>query len=292
MKCLVRMLIILIGVIIIDSCRYQKYSDSEKIISQWVGRKIILPSKILEINTEQDTCKNINAPYKVFIYIDSIGCTSCKLQLYKWNTLIKNVNQFMPDSINFIFCFQSKNEKELLNILKHNNFRSSIYIDKDGKLDSINHFPRDSKYQCFLLNKENKVILVGNPALNPQIWNLYRKLIIKEERRFGNNQNVKTTAKIEPEMIEINDLKLKKESLVEFTIMNIGDAPLLIYDITTSCGCTVPEWDSQPIYKGGKKNIRIKVTPEIVGYFRKTINIFCNTQESVIQLCIKGVVKE
>jgi len=47
------------------------------------SREIILPSSIQEISRVQDTCKYINAPYKIFVYIDSIGCTSCKLQLYK-----------------------------------------------------------------------------------------------------------------------------------------------------------------------------------------------------------------
>ena len=84
----------------------------------------------------------------------------------------------MPDSINFIFCFQSKSEKELLNILKRDNFNNSVFIDKESKLDSIYHFSRDLNYQCFLLNKENEIVLVGNPALNPQIWDLYRKFWI------------------------------------------------------------------------------------------------------------------
>lgn len=89
----------------------------------------------------------------------------------------------MPDSINFIFCFQSKSEKELLNILKRDNFNNSVFIDKESKLDSIYHFSRDLNYQCFLLNKENEIVLVGNPALNPQIWDLYRKFIVKGEKK-------------------------------------------------------------------------------------------------------------
>ena len=282
----------LILVTIIGSCRNQRFSDTEKIVKEWIGREIILPSSIQEISRVQDTCKYINAPYKIFVYIDSIGCTSCKLQLYKWNTLIKNASILMPDSINFIFYFQSKSEKELLNILKRDNFNNSVFIDKESKLDSIYHFSRDLNYQCFLLNKENKIVLVGNPALNPQIWDLYRKFIVKGEKKKENVQAVRTIAKIEPEIVEVNDLKLKKESIIEITIINMGNAPLLIYDITTSCGCTIPEWDSHPVPKGEKKYIKIKGTPEVLGYFRKTINIFCNTEGGMIQLSVKGVVKE
>ena len=60
--------------------------------------------------------------------------------------------------------------------------------------------------------------------------------------------------------MEVNDLKLKKESIIEITIINMGNAPLLIYDITTSCGCTIPEWDSHPVPKGEKKIYQNKIS--------------------------------
>ena len=68
MKYLKRILIMLILVTIIGSCRNQRFSDTEKIVKEWIGREIILPSSIQEISRVQDTCKYINAPYKIFVY--------------------------------------------------------------------------------------------------------------------------------------------------------------------------------------------------------------------------------
>ncbi len=53
----------LILVTIIGSCRNQRFSDTEKIVKEWIGREIILPSSIQEISRVQDTCKYINAPH-------------------------------------------------------------------------------------------------------------------------------------------------------------------------------------------------------------------------------------
>lgn len=38
----------------------------------------------------------------------------------------------------------------------------------------------------------------------------------------------------------------------DFVVTNTGNAPLVIQNITATCGCTTPEWTRQPIPAGGK----------------------------------------
>ena len=59
----------LILVTIIGSCRNQRFSDTEKIVKEWIGREIILPSSIQEISRVQDTCKYINAPLPLIKFL-------------------------------------------------------------------------------------------------------------------------------------------------------------------------------------------------------------------------------
>lgn len=59
----------LILVTIIGSCRNQRFSDTEKIVKEWIGREIILPSSIQEISRVQDTCKYIKMPLIKFLFI-------------------------------------------------------------------------------------------------------------------------------------------------------------------------------------------------------------------------------
>ncbi|MDR1339325.1 MAG: hypothetical protein LBK58_04660 [Prevotellaceae bacterium] len=83
----------------------------------------------------------------------------------------------------FVFFFQpkKKDEKELAFIFRQNGFRHPVFVDKENEIGKLNSFPSKPEYQCFLLDRDNKVIIVGNPSLNPGIWTLFKKTIIERE---------------------------------------------------------------------------------------------------------------
>ncbi|MDR3266230.1 MAG: hypothetical protein LBT24_01490, partial [Tannerella sp.] len=83
----------------------------------------------------------------------------------------------------FIFVIQPKHggDKEIKQLLKQNGFIYPVFIDIDNKIFALNNFPKEQEYQCFLLDKDNKVVMVGNPVLNPAIWKLYKKIILNSE---------------------------------------------------------------------------------------------------------------
>lgn len=274
------------------SCKKDaKKAEAEKIVAEWIGKEVILPGDIPCSYLGRDTiCPDNNAPYKVLLYTDSTGCTSCKLQLYKWNAMIEEAETEMPGKVSFYFYFQPKDEKELKFLLKRDDFRRAVYIDRESKLNGANKLPGDMSYQCFLLDKDNKVLLIGNPTLNPKIWDLYKQTINGEENTKDKNV-AHTTVEAEQTEIELQDTKIQETSLANFILKNTGDAPLLIKDISASCGCTVPEWDKKPIKPGDKTEIKVKVTPDAVGHFRKTVTVFCNTKKGTIPLSVKSMVK-
>lgn len=77
----------------------------------------------------------------------------------------------------------------------------------------------------------------------------------------------------------------------EFTFKNDGNAPFVIQRVQASCGCTTPEYTSEPVLPG--KTGKIKVTYSTVGRpgtFDKKITVFSNVPDSVYTLTIKGEV--
>lgn len=288
LRCLVFLVVFYISV----SCqRMQNLSNAEKIVDEWVGKEIIFPSDIRCTYMGRDTiCSDVTTPYKILVYTDSAGCTSCKLQLYKWNSLIEDSNILMSDQVSFLFYFQPKNEKELQFLLRKNDFEHTVFIDNSNELSVINKLPNDTKYQCFLLDKDDKVVLVGNPAINLKIWNLYKQAILGKV----NQDNISvTTVEVEQTEIELQEeLKVYETTTGIFVLKNNGSVPLLIKDIITSCGCTVPEWNKQLINPKDKTEIRLKVTPDALGYFKKTAIVYCNTEKGYIWLSVEGVVKD
>ena len=65
------------------------------------------------------------------------------------------------------------------------------------------------------------------------------------------------------------------EHVFEFT--NTGTAPLILQDVRTTCGCTVPVWPREPIPAGEKSKLTVKFNSTgKVGVQNKVITILSN----------------
>lgn len=76
-----------------------------------------------------------------------------------------------------------------------------------------------------------------------------------------------------------------------FAFTNTGDAPLIIHQLQSSCGCLVPYWDREPVAPGASGNVRLLYDTRRVGPFRKSATLTTNDPERPqIVLSIRGVV--
>lgn len=290
-----------LAVIIVCLLSHSCKKDNEKIkiesiVKEWTGKKIIFPESIPCISLDKDTTciSPQSTPYKILVYVDSTGCTSCKLHLYKWNTLIREVEREISDLVNFQFYFQPKDKKELTFLFRRDDFNHPVYIDEENKLNKYNNLPTDDRFQTFLLDENNKVVLIGNPTANTKIWELYKKTITGEDVIVSTNEapTKKTTLELMEKAVELKNLKINETETAVFTIKNTGNNPLIISNISTTCGCTVPEWVKKPVLPNQTTEIAVRVTPDNKGYFRKVVTVFCNTEDKILSLVVKGIVEE
>lgn len=79
-----------------------------------------------------------------------------------------------------------------------------------------------------------------------------------------------------------------------FTLTNTGDKPLIVSDVSASCGCTMPEKPEGPISPGESDVIRVVFHPKPgqVNEIKKTVTVTANTVEKVHLLEIRAFVKE
>jgi len=76
-----------------------------------------------------------------------------------------------------------------------------------------------------------------------------------------------------------------------FSFTNTGKRDLVIADVSTSCGCTVPSYPKTAIRPGESGIIKIAFNSKgRKGYQTKTIVVVANTQPNVTQLKIKSQV--
>lgn len=100
------------------------------------------------------------------------------------------------------------------------------------------------------------------------------------------------TAKFEfkTETIDYGVIQKGSDGLRIFEFKNVGDAPLIIEDVKSSCGCTVPKKPEEPILPGETGKIEVKYNTKNPGYIRKTVTVYSNADEPVKALKIKGQV--
>lgn len=76
-----------------------------------------------------------------------------------------------------------------------------------------------------------------------------------------------------------------------FTGVNGGDKPLVILDVVTSCGCTVPHFTRKPILAGGQTRITVTFDPaNRPGTFVKELGVYSSDREKIATLTIRGSV--
>ena len=121
-----------------------------------------------------------DSKFKMVVYVDSSECSPCALShLRFWNPLIKEARQ-KKISIDYIFILAPKMQ-EMPDVdleLEVTDLPASIYVDTAFVFKKANSFlPKDKKYHSFLLNKNSKVIFVGNPLGSDKLEKIYKQKI-------------------------------------------------------------------------------------------------------------------
>ena len=278
-------LIILLLTIFLSACQDKQKEIITLLVKEWQGKQILFPENMVFTRFASDTTNFVipTSDYKVLVFVDSIGCTSCKLQLSRWKEFIRYTDSISQKNIPFLFFFQFDDQWEIHSLLIRENFDKPICLDRSDSLNQLNHFPKDIRFQVFLLDKNNKVVVIGNPVHNPNVKELY----LEEISRKQPVAPIQTTVKVEKESLLLETIPLGKSKDTLFTLVNTGDQPLVIIDVTTTCGCAQTLFDKHPVQPGESLHIKVGVTPENKGLCDETITVKCNTNQ-LIKLNIRG----
>lgn len=270
------------------SCQESREGAMLRLVNEWNGKEIKFPSRSVFTIQGKDTVdfEFQDADYKVVTYIDSVGCTSCKLQLYRWKELMAEVDSLTDGNVPFLFYFHPKDMKELRYLTRRDSFTYPVCFDKEDELNRLNRFPTDMTFQTFLLDKYNKVVAMGNPVLNPNIKELYMEVIMG---KVNGKQNANVTSvSIDRTTIDFGSFPLSEKQEGRFMLSNTGNSLLVIQDIVTSCGCTKVEYSKEPVRPGGTLEVKVLYEAEDAGFFNKMVTVYCNTENSPLRLSIKG----
>ena len=242
------------------SCQQTEKEKLEELVKNWNGKEVLFPTNpsfTLYGKIPVDF-KIPVSDYKIVTYVDSLGCSSCKLQLPKWKEFMKYADSIVGYQIPILFFLHPANVREMRSVLKQNRFDYPVCMDTEDTFNKV---------------RELYIHLISGGIDGDSL------------------SNMRTVIKIEEDMVDLGSFDWRREQHITFEIHNIGNNNLVVYDNKTSCGCTSVEYSKEPVQPG--KSLAVKVTykadhPE---HFNKTIILYCNASASPLELKITGNAK-
>lgn len=271
-----------------SSCKESEKDKIARLVTEWDGKEILFPSHSIFTIQGKDTVdfSFADADYKIVMYVDSVGCTSCKLQLPRWKDFQQEVDSFKKGSVPFLFYFHPKEMKELRYITRRDAFNYPVCFDVNDEFNNLNHFPGKMTFQTFLLNKENKVVAMGNPVHNPKVKELYLQ-VLRGDECVSVNKSM-TEVSIDKENLDFGSFPYTEKQERKFVLTNIGNNLLVIQDIVTSCGCTKVVYSKRPVGEGESLDVTVVYEAEKAEHFNKTVTVYCNANGSPLRLNVVG----
>ncbi len=164
-----------IGSLVLCGCNSHK-KQTANVLEKMIGSKVDLCTTQMEC--KQQPIVSECDKYKMVVYVDSTECTPCALShLRYWNPIIKETKKY---NVCYVFVIAPKKE-EIFDInveMEVTDLTNSIYLDKDYIFLKRNEYiPHEEKYNTFLLDEHNEIVLVGNPINNEQIKNMYYNIL-------------------------------------------------------------------------------------------------------------------
>ena len=107
--------------------------------------------------------------------------------------------------------------------------------------------------------------------------------------------NAENLGKIEFEEAAYDFGTIKEGAVVEhiFKFKNTGEAPVILSQVSASCGCTTPEYTKDPVLPGKEGEIKVSYNSKgHTGNQQKIVTVSSNAENKVTTVQIKGTVEK
>ena len=169
-----RLLLIVLVVCTLNSCR----TNLTKTVHNLYGKRINFSWHNVKITGDelQEDYYSIS-PIKIALYVDTAMCTPC-IRNY-----LKNASNYIQslqnDDIELLCILQKRSTNEVQSLLKEVDLSGiSVINDINNKYLETNSLEKNAPVvNSFLLDKNNQVLLVGDPLRNMKVRDLYDERI-------------------------------------------------------------------------------------------------------------------
>ena len=92
----------------------------------------------------------------------------------------------------------------------------------------------------------------------------------------------------EEELHDFGEIEREGDGSWSFGFKNLGEKPIVINRVRSTCGCAVPQWPREPIEPGASGDIKVIYDTSKTGTFLKSIIVYSSAANSPVKLQIRG----
>lgn len=266
-------------ILIMSGCQSQSRSHYEQIVIEYSDKEILFPDSLLLVDST--FYYGSGADFKIISYVGSEGCTECKMGLEHWNRFMKRVNSVRGNrDVDMILIAEFRNPRQIDHFKEQDSSNYYLVNDSEKQFSHLNKLPNDTQIQTFLLDSDNKVILIGNPILNPKIADAY--LSVFRENAMADSED---TPVYRHHFGRIHH-GIRAKHLFELT--NNSSDSLIIKDVISSCYCTTGVLSKSKISPNESYYFTVYVEDSTKGEFDRTIKIYPENNAPEITFVLTG----
>ncbi len=251
------------------------------VLDYWIDRKMNLDYNVGFFTTRgRDTLEyqNQNADFKILRYIDSTGCTPCRLQLAKYGEVLYELMDSAECTVDFLCIVTTSDLSQIKTATASNPYMQPIWVDPTDSINRLNSFPIDYRLQTFLLDSNDRVLAIGDPLLNPNVKDLYLQIMTNDSTNIPRTPD--TIISSDESEINLGDIQHGEIITYQIPIKNDGDYTFYCKEVTTSCDCTLAKLIPDQIEPGQVGILDIVITgQEQLGEMFRSVSIFGNISD-------------
>ena len=176
-----RNLLYFIFALLLLSCKESDKHRIARLTEAWTGKTVYYPADSVFESFEADSVRKYSlkrTEYTVVTYIDSLQCASNRLRLEECKSFLQALRPAAKGRVTCLFYLHPENREQMIAKLRQSAFNFPVCIDEDNVFYKLNRFPADTLFRTFLVNSENKIVYIGNPAEDPKVRERYLQRIM------------------------------------------------------------------------------------------------------------------
>ena len=253
------------------ACRSDKDRMAE-IVEEWQGREIVFPEVMTDFQTG-DTIDLSDSDFTILTYVDSAGCTSCKMRLALWNDFLYSLDSIANNQVKFLMVIdKGAYESELRALLKRYDFKHNVYLDSVSYFGKNYAFSKQSALNTLLLDGKKRIVVLGNPLYSEAMNRMYKDLSSGKKTFSIHSNNIVT---IDKNNIYLGYIKPRETISKSVVFSNEGNDTIYIDRISSSCDCIRLVLSDSCLYPRSKKAAKVEINGDTISEeFERSINVY------------------